>query len=75
VRLLERGAPTARSRCCTKKAGNQDSGLVDHEMVARVCNHPNLLVLLFSVKLNPNTSVARPWIPDGPQAGHGRSGL
>src|ERR1700731_4590355 len=35
----------------TKKAGILDSGLVDHEMVAGACNHPNCLVLPFRLEL------------------------
>jgi len=35
----------------TKKAGILRSGLIDHEMVAGACNHPNCLVLPFSVEL------------------------
>src|SRR6266478_2489038 len=40
-----------RQRLHEKKAGILDSGLVDHEMVAGACNHPNLLVLPFRVSL------------------------
>jgi hypothetical protein len=34
-----------------EKAGIQDSGLVDHEMVAGARNHPNCLVLPFRLGL------------------------
>jgi hypothetical protein len=34
-----------------KKTGILGSGLIDHELVAGACNHPNCLVLPFSVEL------------------------
>jgi len=42
---------TSRQRCRIPEGGNPGFGLVDHEMVAGACNHPNLLVLPFRFEL------------------------
>jgi hypothetical protein len=42
-----------------EKAGIQDSGLVDHEMVAGARNHPNCLVLPFRLGYSSTRSSVR----------------
>lgn len=48
---LECGAQLMASSSCTKKARILDSVLVNHELVAGARNHPNLLLIPFSLEM------------------------